>query len=160
MCEVREPAFRPYESIATLDPIEMDATLRRANSGIHQLYDYWFEYYERKGLPRDHFLRIELDNQKSYAIMFGNSLAWYGVQTQADVKLLSAERQQWVTSAMRSAAFLVSSVANKRLEKDSEFGNHNFRGYHLALIVADLRRWHRCHRSLPDPHVRAAPRRV
>lgn len=59
--------------------------------------------------------------------MFGNSLAWYGVQTKDDVKRLSPDRQLWVTAAMRSAAFLVSSVANKRLEKDSEFGNHNFR---------------------------------
>lgn len=59
--------------------------------------------------------------------MFTNSPAWYGVQKKEDVKLLSADRQQWVSAALRSAAFLVSSVANKRLEKDSAFGNHNFR---------------------------------
>jgi hypothetical protein len=59
MCEVREPAFRPYESVASLDQDEMDATLRRANEGIQELYDYWYSYYEAKGVPRDHFLRIE-----------------------------------------------------------------------------------------------------
>lgn len=61
MCEIREPAFRPYESVASLDQVEMDETLRRANQGIHELYEYWYDYYESKGVPREHFLRIECE---------------------------------------------------------------------------------------------------
>jgi len=68
------------------------------------------------------------------------------VHTKGDVAHLSADRKQWVSAAMRSAAFLVSSVANKRLEKDSEFGNHNF---HVG-IVATARYLIRMAELLPD----------
>lgn len=68
------------------------------------------------------------------------------MQKREDVKYLSPERQRWVSAAMRSAAFLVSSVANKRLEKDSEFGNHNF---HVG-IVATARYLIRMAELLPD----------
>lgn len=59
LCEVRECAFRPYDSVATIDQAEMDDLLREANNGINALYEYWLDYYERLGLPSDHFLCIE-----------------------------------------------------------------------------------------------------
>lgn len=78
--------------------------------------------------------------------LYTNSPAWYGVQQKEDVARLSPERQQWVAAALRSAAFLVSSVANKRLEQGSEYGNHNF---HVG-IVATARYLIRMCELLPD----------
>lgn len=57
----------------------MDDLLREANVGMDALYAYWLEYYgehtfppplmpERLGLPSDHFLLIELSNQRAYAV--------------------------------------------------------------------------------------------
>lgn len=76
-------------------------------------------------MPQDHFLRIELSDQRAYSVLYTNSPAWSGVQKPEDVHRLSTERQQWVAAALGAAAFLVSSVAG-RLDS-SEFGNHNFR---------------------------------
>lgn len=150
MCELREIPFRPHESIASQDQAEVDRLVRMANRGIHELYDYWLGYYrkwlppafpqsptrpltpERLGLPNDHFLRIELDNQKAYCIMYTNSPAWHSVQKKGDVQRLNPERQAWVAEAMRSGAFLVQCLANKRLEKESEFGNH---GYYVGIVA-------------------------
>lgn len=126
MCEQREIAFRPWESIAMLHPSEIDAGIRRANNGIKELYAHWLSYYEEQGLERDHFLMIELENQKAYCLMYANSSAWYGVLKREDVFRLSPERREWIQEAMRSGAFLVGSLANQRLEKESEFGNHNY----------------------------------
>lgn len=126
MCEQREIAFRPWESIATLHPSEIDAGIRRANTGIKELYAHWLAYYDEQGLERDHFLMIELENQRAYCLMYANSSAWYGVLKRDDVFRLSPERREWIQEAMRSGAFLVASLAHQRLEKESEFGNHNY----------------------------------
>lgn len=154
MCEQREIAFRPWESIATLHPSEIDAGIRRANNGIKELYAHWLAYYEEQGLERDHFLMIELENQKAYCLMYANSSAWYGVLKREDVFRLSPERREWIQEAMRSGAFLVGSLANQRLEKESEFGNHNYCEY-IPLALLTIRRRHRRHSTIPDPHGRA-----
>ncbi|BEI80902.1 hypothetical protein CcaverHIS002_0200620 [Cutaneotrichosporon cavernicola] len=132
MCELREIPFRPHESLASQNREEVDRLVRTANYGIHQLYDYWLEYYCQIALPQDHFLRIELDNQKAYCIMYTNSPAWHGVHKKGDIADLSDERRAWVTEAMRCGAFLVSCLANKRLEEESEFGNH---GYYVGIVA-------------------------
>lgn len=64
--------------------------------------------------------------------MYTNSPAWYGVYKKGDIQRLNPERQAWVAEAMRSGAFLVSCLANKRLEKESEFGNH---GYYVGIVA-------------------------
>ncbi|TXT06345.1 uncharacterized protein COLE_05676 [Cutaneotrichosporon oleaginosum] len=133
MCELREIPFRPHESLASQDQAEVDRLVRMANRGIHEL-----EYFtcllipDRIGLPNDHFLRIELDNQKAYCIMYTNSPAWHGVHKKGDIARLNPERQGWVAEAMRCGAFLVSCLANKRLEEESEFGNH---GYYVGIVA-------------------------
>jgi hypothetical protein len=149
MCELREIPFRPHESLASMDQAEVDRLVRVANRGIHELYEYWLGYYresarvaamlilgtltpDRLGLPNDHFLRIELDNQKAYCIMYTNSPAWHGVHKKGDIARLNPERQAWVAEAMRCGAFLVSCLANKRLEEESEFGNH---GYYVGIVA-------------------------
>lgn len=165
MCEKREIAFRPWESIATLPPSEIDAGIRRANTGIKELYSHWLAYYQGQGLGPDHFLMIELENQRAYCLMYANSSAWYGVLKREDVFRISPERREWIQEAMRSAAFLVASLANQRLEKESEFGNHNYcecmkpwrRGLGSVSVGGSgstdtHRRRYRRHGAIPYPH--------
>lgn len=59
--------------------------------------------------------------------IYGNSCAWNGVRTAEDALLLSSERRQWLATAVRSAAYLVSSIGSGKQMKDSEFANHYFR---------------------------------
>ncbi|CAK9785120.1 hypothetical protein CC85DRAFT_42268 [Cutaneotrichosporon oleaginosum] len=142
MCEVRESSFRPFDTVDNHE--EMDALLREANAGMEELDAHWSSYYDRLGLPQDHFLRIELSNQRAYSVLYTNSPAWSGVQKPEDVRRLSKERQLWVAAALDAAAFLVSSVAS-RLDS-SEFGNHNF---HVG-IIATARYLIRMCELLPD----------
>ncbi|BEJ09071.1 hypothetical protein CcaverHIS641_0511650 [Cutaneotrichosporon cavernicola] len=142
MCEVRESSFRPFDTAD--DPAEMDVLLREANEGMDELDTHWSAYYDALGLPQDHFLRIELSNQRAYSVLYTNSPAWNGVQKPEDVCRLSTERQRWVTAALGAAAFLVSSVAG-RLDS-AEFGNHNF---HVG-IIATARYLIRMCELLPD----------
>lgn len=79
LCEVRECAFQPYESVASQDQAEMDRLLREANNGIDVLYEYWLEYYERLGLPADHFLCIECESQRSTSLTSVSSQRAYSM---------------------------------------------------------------------------------
>ncbi|KAL1409275.1 hypothetical protein Q8F55_006108 [Vanrija albida] len=146
LCAAREDAFRPWTTTGTQDLSSVDDVLRKINKGIDTCYEYWLNYYHRVGVPSDHFLVKELGSQKAYGIMFANAAAWYGVHSKNDAVLLSAERRQWVQSALRAAAFLTSSIGSGRQEKDSEFGNHNF---HVA-IVATARYLIRMCELIPD----------
>lgn len=119
-------AFWPYRSVQSQASAHVDAQLRKFNRQVAQWEEYWHDYYQRLGQRSDHFLVQELASQKAYAILFTNSVAWWGVHTRNDVLRLSPERRQWLAAAMRSAAFLISSLGSGPQEKGSEFANHFF----------------------------------
>lgn len=75
LLEVREPLFRPFQSILP-SGAELDDLLREANHGIMERYEYWLEYYrscsvteshdladnaDRAGLASDHYLVKECE---------------------------------------------------------------------------------------------------
>jgi hypothetical protein len=131
MLQVRETVFRPYETAAR-ESSELDNKLRAVNQEIHSRYEYWIDYYRRHGVPTDHLLVKELTGQRAYATIYTNSCALYGVRDASDVVDLSFERRQWLGSALRAAAFLVSSVGSGGKEKYSEFANHYF---HVGIVA-------------------------
>lgn len=110
----------------------VDEQLRKFNRETNQWQEHWHKHYRTIGLPSDHFLVKEIASQKAYAVLYTNSVAWYGVHNRSDVLRLSPERRQWLGAAMRSAAFLISSLGSGPQEKDSEFGNHNF---HVGIVA-------------------------
>ncbi|WOO84080.1 Protein priB [Vanrija pseudolonga] len=109
------------------------AEIARVNDTFESRFHYWSSYYARAGLPRDHFLFLQLECQRSHAILHTNIKLLRGVRSRTDVRLMSKDRREILVTALHAADFVVTEFVHGSQGAHAEWGNRYF---HIATVFA------------------------
>nr|XP_031860933.1 uncharacterized protein CI109_003660 [Kwoniella shandongensis]KAA5528005.1 hypothetical protein CI109_003660 [Kwoniella shandongensis] len=117
-------ALAPSNSLLTFTFPDLDDKLRDLNRNLNEWYEYWDDYFARKGIPEGHFLRETLITGRAGAFLTANSYVLHGVRSRRDVSLLSDERRQWLQEAGKRAQELVDKCLHgQQYTKNVQFAN-------------------------------------